>query len=691
MKSWNKKKVSVLYIVLLVLNLVATYYMTQAGRSMDVVSVMGMDVAISLLTGVISSFSNMCLIIMVVYSGRIGFITSLILILIQIPLNSLGMIRRHDASTLPGILNNVLVTVVIILIYRRNSRIAKLQVVELDRMMERQKGAERLFEQTATALVNAIDAKDEYSKGHSLRVAEYSQKIAEFIGKSEEECKEIYYAALLHDVGKIGIADSILGKKGKLTEEEYEIVKTHPSMSRQILSGISEYPYLSIGAYNHHERFDGKGYPEKLKGNDIPEISRIIAVADAYDAMSSNRSYRAALPQQIVREEIVKNAGTQFDPELAKIMQHLIDVDGEYQMKERAEVKELAGKNELVCGPYREEISEGILISGGITKIRLTSVPEDTTDNKKYIPTIILFDSLDGRVHDDERTIQDLNYYEFAEVWFDGNVVVTGARNSETTITANDNTPEPVDADSAETSYFVETVRYKDHVSIRIDNGAKSIRVIVALPDCTRYSYIALTGEHCHIRDVSIENADVEIDEEYIPRIAPMISYIDRIEGDIPNVQIDGYRYDHSKPIEATDGLEIRFHTLSLPTARLIWHCPFVVIYSSDDGAVNGKGYLEHALVRFDGENWGSYEDDVKNELLVEKDEDFIDWDVWKDLNKKGFDCVVSFERRNDRLIMTTVNQGIHIRNTTHISSDVKVFAALTGDQVALTDIRIVK
>ncbi len=137
----------------------------------------------------------------------------------------------------------------------------------------------------------------------------------------------MYYAALLHDVGKIGIDESIINKKGRLTEEEYEVIKQHPVMGNQILSSINEYPYLSIGAHYHHERYDGKGYPDKLKGEDIPEIARIISVADAYDAMSSNRSYREAIPQQLVREEIIKGAGTQFDPEIAGIMQHLIDID----------------------------------------------------------------------------------------------------------------------------------------------------------------------------------------------------------------------------------------------------------------------------------------------------------------------------------------------------------------------------
>jgi hypothetical protein len=162
------------------------------------------------------------------------------------------------------------------------------------------------------------------------------------MGKNEEECREVYYAGLLHDVGKIGIKNAILTKNGKLTREEYEVIKQHALIGKQILSGITAYPYLSIAANFHHERYDGRGYPDKLKGEDIPEIARIITVADAYDAMSSNRSYRSAMPQQLVREEIVKGAGTQFDPEIARAMQHLIDMDEEYEMKERQEVRELA-------------------------------------------------------------------------------------------------------------------------------------------------------------------------------------------------------------------------------------------------------------------------------------------------------------------------------------------------------------
>ena len=168
-----------------------------------------------------------------------------------------------------------------------------------------------------------------------------------------------------------------------------------------------------------------------------------------------------------------------------------------------------------------------------------------------------------------------------------------------------------------------------------------------------------------------------------------MISYIDGNEGDIPNVQVDGYRTDTSKSIPVTDGLEITFHTMSLPTARLIWHCPYIVVFASDDGKVDGKGYREYALIRLDGENWESTEDDVKNELTVEKSAEFIGWDAWKEHNKNGFDCRISFARNDDCITVTTENHGIKIINVTYIGSGTEVLASLTGDQCALTDIRV--
>ncbi|MBQ6674741.1 MAG: HD domain-containing protein, partial [Ruminococcus sp.] len=120
----------------------------------------------------------------------------------------------------------------------------------------------------------------------------------------------------------------------KLTDEEYDVIKSHPVKGMQILSKITRFPDLTIGAHYHHERYDGKGYPEGLKGEEIPEIARIIAVADAYDAMSSKRSYRDVLPQEIVRNEIENGLGTQFDPKFGKIMLGLIDEDKEYNMRE---------------------------------------------------------------------------------------------------------------------------------------------------------------------------------------------------------------------------------------------------------------------------------------------------------------------------------------------------------------------
>ena len=188
--------------------------------------------------------------------------------------------------------------------------------------------------QVVKTLASAIDAKDRYTNGHSSRVAKYSKEIALRAGKPIEYQNEIYFVALLHDIGKIGVPDNILNKNSKLTDEEYETIKQHPSIGVEILRNITEMPNIEIGAHYHHERFDGKGYPEGLAGYEIPEIARIIAVADAYDAMSSRRSYRAALPQDVVREEIVNGRGHQFDPGFADIMLKMIDEDVRYELRD---------------------------------------------------------------------------------------------------------------------------------------------------------------------------------------------------------------------------------------------------------------------------------------------------------------------------------------------------------------------
>ena len=184
------------------------------------------------------------------------------------------------------------------------------------------------------ALAHTIDAKDKYTNGHSIRVAKYARMIAERMGLTSEECENIYYMGLLHDIGKIGVPNEIINKPSGLTDEEYDVIKTHPGIGYDILSEMKSHPTLGQGAHWHHERYDGKGYPDHLAGEEIPVESRIIAVADSYDAMTSNRSYRKYLSQEKVRSEIEKNSGTQFDPEIAKCMLAIIDDDKEYELHE---------------------------------------------------------------------------------------------------------------------------------------------------------------------------------------------------------------------------------------------------------------------------------------------------------------------------------------------------------------------
>ncbi|PWJ70048.1 MULTISPECIES: response regulator [unclassified Fibrobacter] len=188
--------------------------------------------------------------------------------------------------------------------------------------------------QVVTTLASTIDAKDKYTNGHSIRVAKYSRELGRRMGKTPQELEEIYFIAMLHDIGKIGIPDAIINKTSKLTDDEYNTIKTHPGIGAEILKNISEMPNMEIGAHWHHERYDGRGYPDGLKGSEIPEIARIIAVADAYDAMTSRRSYRSALPQEVVRGEIEKGKGLQFDPQIADKMLDMIDDDRNYAMRD---------------------------------------------------------------------------------------------------------------------------------------------------------------------------------------------------------------------------------------------------------------------------------------------------------------------------------------------------------------------
>ncbi|MBQ3164364.1 MAG: response regulator [Lachnospiraceae bacterium] len=216
------------------------------------------------------------------------------------------------------------------------------RIIELDRLQQylqdevkkNEIKVEKLSLQAMLTLSQTIDAKDKYTKGHSNRVAKYSKKLAMRLGLSEAEQDTVYFMGLLHDIGKIGIPDNIINKPQKLTDEEFAIIKKHPEIGYDILKNIAEIPNIEIGARWHHERMDGKGYPDGLKGNEIPKLVRIISVADAYDAMTSKRSYRDILPQAYIRNELEKGKNKQFDPEVAEAMIQLINEDTDYLMNE---------------------------------------------------------------------------------------------------------------------------------------------------------------------------------------------------------------------------------------------------------------------------------------------------------------------------------------------------------------------
>ncbi|MGN0679559.1 MAG: HD-GYP domain-containing protein [Oscillospiraceae bacterium] len=202
----------------------------------------------------------------------------------------------------------------------------------VDELNEKNKELEELSHEIFEAIAKAIDINDPYTAGHSRRVAWYAKLIASRMDFLPDELDEIYYAGLIHDVGKLGIDNKIINKNGKLTDEEYAEIKRHPLQGYEILKGISVKGKFADGAKCHHERIDGKGYPDGLKGDEISLIAKIIAVADAYDAMTSKRSYRDVLPQAVVREQIEQGMGTQFDPDIAQIMLDMIDCDTEYRM-----------------------------------------------------------------------------------------------------------------------------------------------------------------------------------------------------------------------------------------------------------------------------------------------------------------------------------------------------------------------
>ena len=224
--------------------------------------------------------------------------------------NATSVFSQLRQTVIFTIIISLLVVLVLLLILVRSNK----KEEEFERMRH-----------VVEALAAAIDAKDAYTNGHSSRVADYAREIGRRFGYSKKQLDELHMMGLLHDIGKIGVPDAVINKPGKLTPEEYELIKTHADIGAKMLSKTSEMRGMAAGAHWHHERYDGKGYPDGLAGDAIDEAARIIAVADAYDAMTTARSYRDNLPADVVRREISEGKGTQFDPDFADIMLKMID------------------------------------------------------------------------------------------------------------------------------------------------------------------------------------------------------------------------------------------------------------------------------------------------------------------------------------------------------------------------------
>ncbi len=203
-------------------------------------------------------------------------------------------------------------------------QIQKQNLQFMEELEEKNLQTNHMTMQTIMTIVNTIDAKDEYTKGHSQRVSEYAAALAEELGLEADEIEQIRYIGLLHDIGKIGVPDAILNKPGRLNTTEFSLMKLHTLVGGEILRDIDSMENVDIGAKYHHERYDGKGYPEGLEGEEIPYVARIIGIADAYDAMTSHRVYRKRLSDEAVCEEIERCSGTQFDPKMAEAFLRLI-------------------------------------------------------------------------------------------------------------------------------------------------------------------------------------------------------------------------------------------------------------------------------------------------------------------------------------------------------------------------------
>ncbi len=340
-------------------------------------------------------------------------------------------------------------------------------------------------------------------------------------------------------------------------------------------------------------------------------------------------------------------------------------------------------ESEITCKDYRENVTCGIHVTENEKVIHFFCEKMPSKENACSAPSIILFDSYDKHVHDNDKAIKAYGYLEYGEAWFDGNYVSTSARNMEVKVREDS-----LDPSLKENEYRITAKRYEDHVSIIMSDHVRTVDIIMALPYNSKAAYIGLTGENCKIHDITVEKTGKKTAEGEIREIVSKISYINRLESDLKNVQIDRFRSASTSAIPVKDEALIEFHSMSLPSATLVWHCPYVVIFSSKDGRVDGEDYREYALIKLNGEIDG---DDAlaRNQFYMKKTDDFPGWDSWKEKNKKGMEYSISLRKRGNKVVLNATNLGVEVRNTTVLPSDEAVYAALTGDEIAITDIRI--
>lgn len=192
--------------------------------------------------------------------------------------------------------------------------------MDMARRVEELKSEKQLVsEKAARCILKALDAKDKYTYGHSMRVCYFSMVLGKELGINDEEMYELQLSALFHDIGKIGTPDAVLNKPTRLTDEEFKIMKSHPVQSYEILRDFAGFEKIALNAKHHHERYDGRGYPSGLRGDQIPLFARIILIADTFDAMTSTRVYRKGLSYNVAFNELIEFSGSQFDPELVKL------------------------------------------------------------------------------------------------------------------------------------------------------------------------------------------------------------------------------------------------------------------------------------------------------------------------------------------------------------------------------------